>query len=299
MARRNGLSLIEVIVVVAIVAILLGLLLPAVQRVRDAALWTRSANNVRQIQLSVHQFAGANNDRVPVLNGEPNGPNPHRSLLGAILPLIEQGAVYDAIYNTSTPAASLLVRQYVGPADPTNNAERGSWGYTSYAANAFAFQPRFTLAAGYPDGLSNTLAFAEHYSHCGGAHFLWPIYRVDIFSMHRASFSDGGLVFDDQNYGEVYPVTKGTPPVSGPAFLPVGPRRDDTPPDAVLQPIRTPFQTAPAVLDCHGMIPQTPHREGMLAGLMDGSVRRLSPSTSMATFWGAVTPAGGEVLTDW
>ena len=73
----------------------------------------------------------------------------------------------------------------------------------------------------------------------------------------------------------------------------------DVGPNAASPPTLT-FQVRPAISDCNPRIPQTPFSGGLLAGLADGSVRMLSPGISPATFWAAVTPAGGEVLgSDW
>ncbi|MCI0702246.1 MAG: DUF1559 domain-containing protein [Planctomycetia bacterium] len=306
MSRRIGFSLIEVIVVIAIIAILIALLLPAIQRVREAAMRTQSMNNLKQIQLSVHNFASNHKDRVPALNGDPNGPNPHKSLYGAILPYIEQGAIYNELYNRPGGPSGrenfLYVRVYLSPADPSLDKKWANSGVTSYAANAWAFQPGYTLGASYQDGLTNTIAFAEHYANCGGRlHFLWVEYYVVSFQLRRASFADNGESMYTTSpppyhisYADVYPVTKGNPPDSGPSHA-----IQLYAPDGTLQQITTPFQTAPAVEDCHAAIPQTPHKGGMLVGMMDGSVRTLSPTTPMNTFWGAVTPNGGEILPDW
>jgi len=60
------------------------------------------------------------------------------------------------------------------------------------------------------------------------------------------------------------------------------------------------FQVRPALSDCDPRLAQTPHREGMLVSLGDGSVRTLAAGMSGTTYWAAVTPAAGEVLgLDW
>jgi type II secretory pathway pseudopilin PulG len=61
-------------VVVVVIAILLGLLLPAVQRAREAGRRIESMNNLKQIVLATHAYASTNAGRLPTINGEPNIP---------------------------------------------------------------------------------------------------------------------------------------------------------------------------------------------------------------------------------
>src|SRR5438309_4916922 len=76
-AKRTGFTLIELLVVIAIIAILAALLLPALSRAKDGAQMTLDLNNVKQILLASHLYAGDNNDHVahPTWSGDLIGPD--------------------------------------------------------------------------------------------------------------------------------------------------------------------------------------------------------------------------------
>jgi prepilin-type N-terminal cleavage/methylation domain-containing protein len=282
MPKRTGFTLLELLIVIAILAVLLGLLLSAVQQAREAALRTRSANNLRQIVLALQTFAGDHENRLPSIDGNPESPNVNQSLLVAILPYIDQANI-DPNYQQRGRKYPESVKLYLSPADPT--ISKAPPGGSSYAANAQVFHGSPRLPTTYVDGTANTIAFAEHYAwDCHGAGFHYAI-RIPDATVHRATFADGGPNVDSYaNCGDIFPVTAGSPPAS----QGVAPRLT--------------FQVAPVPIwdNCNPEVANTPHRAGMLVALGDGSVRILSPGMSPATYWGAVTPASGELLgADW
>src|SRR5436190_5728089 len=93
---RQGYTLIELLVVIAIIAILIGLLLPAVQKVREAAGRSKCQNNLKQIAEGVHNYESANGQLIP---GVGKGGCCWGTWQVAILPYIEQKGLYDIWVN--------------------------------------------------------------------------------------------------------------------------------------------------------------------------------------------------------
>lgn len=277
--RRRGLTLIELLVVVGIVVLLVGLLLPAVQQVREAATRVRSANNLKQLGLALHHFADARDALIPDKGGTSDSEGRGRPVFINLLPYVDQGSLYN-LYVASQNGGmsdSYRIPLFYSPSDPTGPGNLT--GATSYALNGCLFTGRFRLGA-IPDGSSNTVAFAEHYAvSCNGVGFRWILMMAAEFPCDPPS-RDGGYqvrahrraTFADAPLGDLVPARS---------------------------PAQT-FQARPTVRECDPRLAQTPYSGGMLVALADGSVRTVAPSVSPRTYWAAISPDGGEVLDgDW
>jgi prepilin-type N-terminal cleavage/methylation domain-containing protein len=328
--RRSGFTLIELLVVIAIIAVLIGLLLPAVQKVREAAARMTCANNLKQLTLAVHNFADGNGEQMPVYFGVqttggptyPGSPAHHRlrvygGWFAHLLPYVEQKNVYDlaqgdisthgwnepryTVPPTSTPTGGVQCDQYNGylycyntssssggagytphgiwiptvhptifkitrcPSDftvPAGGKVHNAWGPTNYVANFHALAgpnaDRYriwsgpTKLAATPDGLSNTLLFAEAYADCD------RIGRIALYSWWYHNF---GINWYQQ-------------------------------PNTLM------FQPRPLKKDCVNWQAQGIHPGGIQVALLDGSVRMVRDSVSPATWSAGMLPNDGRVLGD-
>ena len=186
---KKGFTLIELLVVIAIIAILIGLLLPAVQKVRDAAARTQSQNNLKQLSLAAMNFESAQSIMPPIF-GQVNKGGELGSIFFHILPQLEQENVYrlgadaarsqplkvlrhpsdatmtgDAIFDL--PVAAPSWSSSSGTANPYPawaSQSNTKWGLSSYGANWQVFGDQGAKIGKFTDGLSNTVIFNEKYA---------------------------------------------------------------------------------------------------------------------------------------
>jgi prepilin-type N-terminal cleavage/methylation domain-containing protein len=319
---RHGFTLVELLVVIAIIAILISLLLPAVQKVREAANRTQSLNNLKQIGLALHNTNDEYKHLPTTLGSFPHGmdwgcwtdwctPSDFGTQQYFLLPALEQQNVFKQTSRNSWTSHA-VIPTFLAPNDPSLPASGMTWynrGASSYRANWHAFGGgwgedwqiggKARIPATFPDGTSNTIAYFESYSVCGppsgstGSQYVEHIWGEDGQNggpvaenyTPRAWFLPAWWIPNPNPDGRWF--TDPNRPPAGYA----------SPPFTYLAPLP---EQAPIPTQCHPHLLQALSVSGIQVLMMDGSARSVSAGISQTTWTWAILPADNQVLgNDW
>ncbi len=286
---RPGFTLVELLVVIAIIGVLIGLLLPAVQAARESARRSSCTNNLRQMQLTVLNFASSKRDTLPdALSNYNVGVNSSGATITgsvglhvAIMPYSEDAVIRDTFKGGAIPLNVPKINLFLCPSDQTVALVTGSVGPTSYATNGVLFTDKPALKK-VLDGTSKTIALGEMYARATPT--ITSEYRSRSGTKAPTFAHPGGAGRSNRPASSV---AAGSPGEWNGSY---NCQATNALADAVAPPCETPAspdQADPTRLQCV-------HPNSANVAMLDGSVRPVAATIDPVVFWSAVTPSGTE-----
>jgi len=321
---RSGFTLVELLVVIAIIGVLIALLLPAVQKVREAANRTWCANNLHQIGLALHNYEGTFRVFPPAARYKPTQTFESWSVHALLLPYIEQENLQNLInFNQSDDlqpnVTKVRVATYMCPSDIKDELSiqpDGEHWPVSYGINygtwfvydptslkggdgAFAVNKPFKTSS-FTDGLSNTLGLADVKA---SSPYLWgsanpnvpnapaPVSPAQVVAYGGSLYPDGGHF--QWTEGDVIQTgfTTVFPPNTKVPYTDANGTLYDS-----VDFVTVTENTAPNTLTYAAVTSRSYHPGVVNVLLMDGSVRSVANDIAPSIWRALGTRSGGEVV---